>query len=157
MKGVIIKPAVFVLVRRKNKLLFVLRSNTGWMDDYYALPSGHAEAGERLSDAAAREALEETGVVVDPAKLKHAHTMYRYSSDGKLWVDVYFEADEWSGEPFNAEPHKHAGIEWFIALDLPRAKIVTPQVKALASIAAGQTYSEWGWEKPQERGTKLSK
>src|SRR5437868_6030425 len=41
----------------------------GLQDVRYAFPGGKPEPGETMRQAAAREALEETGIVVDPEKL----------------------------------------------------------------------------------------
>lgn len=32
--------AVYMIVRQDNKILFLKRQNTGYMDGYYALPAG---------------------------------------------------------------------------------------------------------------------
>jgi len=41
----------------------------GTQDTRYAFPGGKPESGETMREAAAREALEETGIAVDPEKL----------------------------------------------------------------------------------------
>ena len=38
--------ASFVIIRKEGKIAFVLRTNTGWMNGYYGLPSGKVEKVE---------------------------------------------------------------------------------------------------------------
>ena len=144
MSGTTNIPCCYVLIRKDNELLFVFRENTGYSDNTYALPSGHVEIGESFSNGTAREALEEVNVKIDPTTLRHVHTMHRYQSDDNVRVDVFFEADEWSGEPKNNEPDKHSEIAWFSVNHLPD-NVMDYQAYALEQMALGKTYSEWGW------------
>lgn len=139
-------PACYVIIRKEDKILFVLRENTGYLDGNYCLPAGRVEEGETFLQGARREALEEVGLTLDPAHLRHIHTMHRYTvtSNNKAWVDVYFDVLEWSGEPVNTEPDKHSRIEWLPIDDLPE-NIMDYQRHALLEIAKGQSYSEFGW------------
>src|SRR5689334_15682904 len=106
-------PAVYMLVRQDNKLLFVHRTNTGYMDDTYSLPAGRVEPGERFLTGAVREAAEEVGVTVRPEDAKHVLTQHRFETPELIWVDVFFAAQTWTGEPRNAEPEHHDEIAWF--------------------------------------------
>ena len=137
--------ACFVIFRRDDKVAFVLRANTGWMNGYYGLPSGKVDKGEDYRTAAARECLEEVGVVVDPAHLKFVHVQHRHGPDMD-WVDVYFEAPEWEGVLINAEPDDHSALEWLSLEALPE-NIVPPVAAVLQSIALGEMYSDSGWDK----------
>jgi ADP-ribose pyrophosphatase YjhB (NUDIX family) len=56
MRGTTNVPSCYVLVRDGDKILFVLREHTGFMDGKYSLPAGHVEEGERFTQAAARAA-----------------------------------------------------------------------------------------------------
>jgi len=139
--------ACFVILRRDNKIAMVLRQNTGYMDGYYGLPAGKVEWGEVYTRAAVREAREEAGVRIEPEDLFFVHIAHRHGDDGKVsmdWVDVYFEAAKWSGEPFNAEPAKSERLDWLNPDNLPK-NIVPPQLAALKNIAKGIPYGEFGW------------
>ena len=138
--------ACFVLFRKAGKLAFVLRSNTGYMDGKYGLPAGRVEKGETTLTGAAREALEEVGVTIQPADLRHLLTTHRKSdADDTFWIDVYFEAAAWQGELYNAEPDKHGEVAWLDPANLPENMV--PAIRdALGQIAAGRTYSEFGWD-----------
>lgn len=140
--------ACFVILRRENKSAMVLRTNTGYMDDHYGLPAGKGEWNEPFTQGAIREAKEESGVDISPEDLRVVHTVHRHASyDGKFmdWVDVYFEADNWDGEPYNAEPEKSSRLDWLDINNLPE-NIVPPQLSALEAIARGESYSEHGWD-----------
>ncbi|HEX7963384.1 MAG TPA: NUDIX domain-containing protein [Candidatus Saccharimonadales bacterium] len=140
-------PAVYMLIRQDGKLAFVLRSNTGFMDGYYSLPAGRVEPAEAFRPAAIREAAEEAGVTVLPEHAKHVFTHHRYATPKDIWVDVYFEAVQWSGTPVNAAPEEHGELAWFAIADLPEGKIMPYQYAALQGIAKGETYGEFNWPK----------
>jgi len=135
-------------MKREGKIAFVLRSNASWMNGYYGLPSGKVEKNESYVEAAIREAKEEVGVTLKTDDLQHIITIHRYESSSQAadWVDVYFEAKDWQGEPYNAEPHVHSQLAWLDPAKLP--KNVIPSVSfAISEIKAGKTYSEYGWNK----------
>lgn len=70
-----------------------------------ASPSGHLEHGESVCQAAARETLEETGIMLGPATLRHVlsiHQRNRGTSDTR--VGFAFTPSAWTGEPVNTEP-----------------------------------------------------
>lgn len=135
--------AAYVIFRRDNKIAFVLREHTKWMNGYYGLPSGKVELGESFSAAAIREAREETGVIVLAEDLRYLLTVHRLDGDS-TWVDICFEATKWDGEPYNAEPEIHSKLTWLDPTDL--LKNVVPSVRfMLEQIQAGKTYAEYGW------------
>lgn len=137
--------ASYVIVHKNGKIASVLRSNTGWMDGFYGLPAGKVEKDEQFSTAAIREALEEVGIKVAPNDLKFIHVMHRRAETD--WVDIFFQAAKWEGEPTNAEPDVHSEVAWLDLNDLPEN--VIPAVRyALEQIEAGKTYSEFGWDEP---------
>jgi len=142
--------ACYVILRREDgKILCIKRSNTGWMDGFYGMAAGKVEKGETFTQAATREAKEEAGVDVKASDLKHVLTIHRDSPDDDVdddmtWVDVFFEAATWQGEPHNAEPHMHESVDWLDPNNLPDN--VIPMIKyALELIVAGTTYGEVEW------------
>ena len=144
--------ACYVILRRSDELAFVLRKNTGFYDGYWGLPAGKLEYHETFRTGAVREALEEAGVKIKEDDLEFAHVAYRHSLDeGGVknnfmhWVDIYFEAESWEGEPYNAEAEKAEKLEWLDFNNLPD-NILPAQLDALKAIHRGEKYSENGWE-----------
>jgi len=137
--------ASYVLLRKGRKAAFVLRANTSWMNDYYGLAAGKVEKGESFTQAAIREAKEEVGVVVTRQQLQQVLTCHRREKGETIeWVDVVFEATEWSGEVVNAEPHMHSEVAWLDLDDLPDN--VIPSLRfMLEKIQLGEQYCEYGW------------
>jgi ADP-ribose pyrophosphatase YjhB (NUDIX family) len=135
--------AVYVIFRKANRIAFLLRQNTTYMNEHYSLPAGKVEKRESFTDAAVREIKEEVGVALHPSSLKQIFTGQRIHPDS-AWVDIVFEATKWQGEPYNAEPHVHGELAWLDPAHLP-ANIV-PYVRFyIDQIQAGKTYAEFGW------------
>jgi len=144
MKGTTNIPGVCVILKKQGKVLFVLRSNTGYKDGQYGVPGGHVEDNETFKQAACREAMEEVGVHVRPEDLVYKMTVHRQSIKD-IRIDVWFEALTWTGEPKNAEPHIHDEIAWLDPDDLPK-NTVDYMSFGLENIAEGNTYGEFAWE-----------
>jgi 8-oxo-dGTP diphosphatase len=142
MKGTINIPSVYILLRKQGKVLCVLRENTGFCDGQYAVPSGHVEDDETFKQAACREAMEEVGVRIRPEDLVYKLTVHRKAAKD-VRIDVWFEALSWTGVPQNAEPQRHAKIEWLDPDNPPDeswissgpACSVLPKVSAMPSSA----------------------
>ena len=135
--------AVHVIIRKADKIVFLLRSGTGWGDGKYGLVSGKVEHDENVLMTAVREAREEAGIEVQPQDLVHILTAHRKSPDS-TWVDICFEATSWSGEPHNAEPHKHSELVWLDPENLPENTVLSVR-NYLSQIKAGNRYAEHGW------------
>ena len=135
--------ACYVVMRQENKIAFVLRENTSWMNGFYSLPAGRVEWGETAAQGAMREAKEEAGITITSEGLRQILLVHRHAEDTD-WVDVYFEVLDWEGELTNAEPDIHSEAVWIDQDNLPE-NIIPPQRAALDSIVAGETYAEYGW------------
>lgn len=75
-----------------DKILIIRRSNTDpWKPGWWDLPGGHVDPGESPIEAAAREALEETNLIVSnliKVDSKPMGRVYRY----------YYATKDWQGE-----------------------------------------------------------
>jgi 8-oxo-dGTP pyrophosphatase MutT (NUDIX family) len=129
-----------LIVRDKNRVLFLLRKNTGYCDGMWGLVSGHVEHGESASEALMREAKEEIGII--PSHIKPVHVMHRKSDRNN--VDIFFECIEWNGTINNNEMEKCAACA-FYSLDTPPTPFIDYIAAALKSMEQGHFYSEYGW------------
>lgn len=107
-----------VIVRDKKRVLLGRRlappgANT------WQFPGGKLEFGESIEDCAAREALEEAGIVIRPVA-RGPFTSDVFSEQGPHYVTLFVIADLVSGEPRAFEPTKCAGWEWHAWSSLPR-------------------------------------
>src|SRR5215469_4434136 len=96
---------VHLILLRDQQVLLLRRANTGFADGAWSVPGGSLDDGETLVAAAAREALEETGLAIDPDDLAFAHLCHHADPDGLARIGVFFTAHRWAGQPVNAEPH----------------------------------------------------
>ena len=143
--------AVHLFFLRSEQVLLLRRCNTGWRDGEYSVPAGHVEQGETVTEAAIREALEETGVALDPAQLEVAHVMHRAGDDGQGGqrpederIDFFLRVRAWPGEPVNAEPEKCDDLRWAAVNALP-ANVIPYVAHGLRCVAQGIGFSEFGW------------
>jgi 8-oxo-dGTP diphosphatase len=137
---------VYVLLPRADGMILLLeRAGTGYADGQLCPPSGHLEAGESIVAAAAREAYEETGIVLDPAGLRSVLTMHRRNPDGQARFGFFFEPGRWDGEPVNREPGKHSELVWADPAALP-VDTVDYTAKAIAAIKGGRSFTTNGWD-----------
>ncbi len=134
--------AVHLFFLEDDQILLLRRFNTGYEDGKYSIVAGHLEAGETVTQAAAREAQEEAGVLIRPEDVQVVHVMNRKSNDER--VDFFVLIKAWEGEIQNAEPDKCDDLAWFPLADLPDNMI--PYVRfAIGNYQEGLLYSEFGW------------
>jgi len=107
------------------------RSNTGYKDGEYSLVAGHLEDGESVTECAARESMEEAGVIVAESALELRHVMRRDADQCR--ISFFFLCKEWSGKIENMEPNKCGGLSWHAPSKLPEP-IVDYVAQALAAV-----------------------
>ncbi|MBG9771529.1 NUDIX hydrolase [Brevibacillus laterosporus] len=112
---------VHIFLRRDNKILLLRRYQTGYEDGNYSVVAGHLDGGEQVIEAAIREAREEAGIALKLEQVTITGIMHRLSDDER--IDFFVTATEWSGEIYNAEPHKCDELAWFSIHDLPQNTI----------------------------------
>jgi len=105
--------AVGVVVVHEGRVLLVERARPPSLGEW-AVPGGSVELGETLAQAAEREVLEETGVVVRAQGLVHVFDGIARDDDGRVrfhYVVVDLAADYVSGDVCAATDVSAAG--WF--------------------------------------------
>lgn len=91
-----------------------------------------------------REAKEEIGIDIDQLDIYPVHTLHRREGD-KVYMDFFFKADKWSGEPVNMEPEKCSELIWCDMSELPEDML--GYVKgALLNSERRMLFDACGWE-----------
>ncbi|MCK8679139.1 NUDIX hydrolase [Streptomyces lichenis] len=133
-----------VILRDGDRVLLSRRGGTYGYGRWHA-PSGKLDAGEPLTVGAARELMEETGVVVDPRRLRLVHVVHHRQDAGAERIGLFFLATTWVGEPVNREPEKCLDLRWWSVHELPEDIIEYPEAGLLGYLRGGDPLTEHGW------------
>ena len=134
--------AVSLLLIRDNSILLIRRFNTGWQDGMYGVPAGHIDGNESALSALCREAEEEIGILLKPEDVSFANICHTKSN--KEYMYLYFVAKQWTGEPYNKEPHKCDKLLWAPLDDLPQNLIPSIRI-AIEKYQGGVYFLQEGW------------
>lgn len=134
----LVKAAAHLVLKKENKVLLLLRQNTGHRDGEYGLIAGHVERGELIKECLIREAQEEAGIHIPMEQIKFFHT---FSNTKREYVNFFFLVEEWEGEVTNMEPEKCAELKWFDMDALPE-NTIPYIVDAIEAYKKGETFSE---------------
>jgi 8-oxo-dGTP pyrophosphatase MutT (NUDIX family) len=129
-KALGIRPSVSaVIFDRRGRLLLQQRSDGG----QWGLPGGSVEIGESVTEAAAREVLEETGLTVRVRRLIGVYSdptlqVVRYP-DGNVWhyVSVCFECTVKGGELTTCD--ETLALEYFPLRRLPATLLPNHRIR----------------------------
>ncbi|MFF9673599.1 phosphotransferase [Streptomyces eurythermus] len=109
---------------RGPEVLLSRRAGGVYASGLWHLPSGHVDgAFEDIVTALLREAVEETGIVVDPADVRCAVTVHHRSPVGGARIGVFFEVRRWRGTPQVMEPEVCDAMGWFAFDELPEPMV----------------------------------
>ncbi|MFC9457431.1 MULTISPECIES: NUDIX domain-containing protein [unclassified Streptomyces] len=141
--------AVIVHDKATNRVVLLQRSqNAKFAQGMWDLPVGKREPGEPITETAVRELYEETGLAVKPESLEVAHIIHGAwgveAPNG--FLTVVFVAHDWTGEPENREPRKHAQVRWVDAGAIPEHFVDTTASALQRYLSAGPQVSLDGWE-----------
>jgi dATP pyrophosphohydrolase len=100
---------------------FLLLQTTEARRSFWQPVTGSVELGEKLADAALREAREETGLqfTSDPFCLNG--TEFEYEARGIHWAEIGFgirlavSAEQCGPPPVRLDPHEHVAFQWVTA------------------------------------------
>ena len=137
---------VHVLLVQHDRILLTQRRDIDHpaFDGRWHLPSGKLDADESALEAAAREAEEEVGVLIDPADLVHVHTIHVNGSGPEPRLGLFFATERWAGEPTNREPEKCSAVRWFPLAALPERLIDYP-ASGINAYRNAESFSVKGW------------
>jgi 8-oxo-dGTP diphosphatase len=115
-----------IMILKDNKVLLGKRhddpekaSSALHGEGTWTMPGGKLHFGEDLQEAAAREVLEETGLKVDPKKLKLISLTNDIVTDAHF-MTVGWLCTEFEGEPKVLEPDEITRWDWFDIKKLPK-------------------------------------
>nr|WP_276521489.1 NUDIX hydrolase [Shewanella sairae] len=112
-----VRVGVGVVIMRNGKILLGERVGSHGANTW-ATPGGHLEVGESIEACAARETLEETGLVVDSFE-NLSFTNDIFKAEDKHYVTLFLRAQYTGGEPIVTEPEKCKQWQWFELTNLP--------------------------------------
>jgi ADP-ribose pyrophosphatase len=115
--------AAGAVVFKENAVLLVQRGHPP-AEGTWAIPGGSVLVGETLQQAAEREILEETGVVIRAAEPVYAFDVIERDEGGRVrfhYVIVDLAAEYVEGTPCGASDA--ADARWVSAAELPRLKV----------------------------------
>jgi 8-oxo-dGTP diphosphatase len=107
---------ISVLVVKRGRLLLGKRRGSHGAGEY-ACPGGHLEQLESFQDCAAREVLEETGLLIETPRFLRVLNATQYAP--KHYVDLAFVAEWKAGDPEVREPDKVDRWDWYALSALP--------------------------------------
>ncbi|MBB65061.1 MAG: hypothetical protein CMO81_08350 [Waddliaceae bacterium] len=135
--------STYLILRKENQVLLSLRKNTGYMDGFYGLVSGHVDEGEGAGAGMVREAAEEAGIAVLEEDLRLVHTMHRRTTRNN--IDLFYECWNWEKEITNKEPHKCEKLQFFPIDQMP-SNTIDYIADGVRMVEEGVHYSERGWD-----------
>ncbi len=130
---------VQLIVRNGSHILLGQRANA-FQSGSWGLPGGHLESGETLLQAAARELLEETGLI---AREMRVFCVTDPILESNFHLQIGVEALSYSGTPRILEPRKCTGLGFFSLANLPQPLFIS-SVGVIRNYQSGSFYSHQG-------------
>ncbi|WP_016909589.1 NUDIX domain-containing protein [Streptomyces xiaopingdaonensis] len=140
--------AVIVHDTENNRVLLLQRGpDAKFAQGMWDLPGGKNDPGEPITDTAVRELYEETGLTVQPGALRVAHLIHaaRGVESPNGFFTVVFATHDWTGQPENREPRKHAQVRWADVNAAPEEFVETTASALHRYLGKGPQMSLDGW------------
>lgn len=109
---------VNTIVLQADKVLLGKRINI-FGSGTWGIPGGHLEYQEGLREGAARELLEETGLIADELELASVLDQPTQPDGGRHYIQFLFIVKKYHGALENKEPDVCEAWEWFDLDNLP--------------------------------------
>lgn len=133
--------AVRLILEDNGKLLFLKQTQKN--GGRYSLIGGNVEDHEFAREALVREALEETGIRMEPSNLHLVHVLHRHKlKKDEVYLVLYFKVTQFYGDPESREPKKFKDVNWLPLDNLPE-EVSKSTRHVLRCIREGQIYSEF--------------
>ena len=137
-------PAVFILVKKENKIFLARRINTGFKDGEYSLAGGHLDGNETVTETVIREAAEELGIKIKPEDTRFINVTHISTNDER--IHFLFLVEKWEGEVKVNELEKAKDGTWFDLDNLP-SDLNDISHAMIDAYKQNIPYSEFGWNK----------
>lgn len=126
----------------RTELLLGKGHNDAMKDEIYAVTGGHWESGERLHEAACREAAEEAGITITDLQLISIFDFFN-AEKKRSYVTIGFSALWADGEPTVLETDKKIDWGWYTPEEALALPLFEPDRKLIerASSSAGSIYA----------------
>ncbi|MFF2308511.1 NUDIX domain-containing protein [Streptomyces sp. NPDC058128] len=141
--------SVTAVVARDDQVLLAKRADNG----KWTPVTGIIDPGEQPADAAAREVLEETGIVAVPQRLAMVHVtdLVTYDNgDQTQYLDLVFRLGWQSGDPHPADGENTAA-DWFPLNDLP--SMSDDMHKRIAAALSSEQAAQYAFSPPTPDST----
>ncbi len=109
---------VGAVILNEDREVLLVRRRRRPEAEYWTIPGGAVEWGERCEDAVCRETLEEVGLTVEVESLLTV-VDHITSVDGTHWVSMEYLVRVLKGAASNLSTSENSDIRWFNLSDLP--------------------------------------
>lgn len=146
MKKDLFKMPIFsaIILRKGQSICLLKRSSASVSGGVYAFAGGSVDGAETITQSTIREAQEELGITLTQENLHLAHVLHVKTDKNEEYINFFFQATQWQGEPTVMEPHKCDGVAWFAIDQLPTT-IMASHKHVIAMMQKKIAYSEFGW------------